>query len=158
MAEDRIVLTPEGYDRIKQELHHLSAVERPEVRRRLGEAKQSAEDFDTSEYETAKMDQALVESRISELEDVIRRARVLEPDEIPTKEVGLGSVVKLKDLETGDTWEVRVVSSFESDPNEDRISIESPLGQAMLGKKQRSEVEVQAPGGVIKHRIMKISR
>jgi len=130
------------------------------MRRRLGEAKQSAvsEDSDTSEYETAKMDQALVEGRIRELEDVIRRARVLEPDEIPANVVGLGSIVRVKDLETNETWDVRVVSSFEADPNEDRISIESPLGQAMLGKKQRTEVEVRAPGGVMKYRIVRISR
>jgi len=160
MVDDQIVLTPEGYQRIRDELHHLTAVERPEMRRRLGEAKQSAvsEDSDTSEYETAKMDQALVEGRIRELEDVIRRARVLEPDEIPANVVGLGSIVRVKDLETNETWDVRVVSSFEADPNEDRISIESPLGQAMLGKKQRTEVEVRAPGGVMKYRIVRISR
>jgi transcription elongation factor GreA len=66
--------------------------------------------------------------------------------------------VRVKDLETNETWDVRVVSSFEADPNEDRISIESPLGQAMLGKKQRTEVEVRAPGGVMKYRIVRISR
>lgn len=158
MVEDQIVLTPEGYERTKRELHHLTTVERPETRRRLGEAKQSAEDFDTSEYENAKMDQALVEGRISELEEVIRRARVLDPEEIPTKVVGLGSVVRLKNLDTNETWDVRVVSSFEADPNENRISIESPLGQAILGKKPRTEVEVRAPGGVIKYRIVRITR
>lgn len=159
MAEaDVVVLTREGYERTKAELHHLSTVERPEVRDRLSEAKQSAEDFDTSEYETAKMDQAIIEARIAELEDIIRRARILSPDEIPTKEVGLGSVVRLKDNETGEVWEFRLVGSFEADPEEDRVSVESPIGTAILGRKVRQSVDVITPDGKVTYKILKISK
>jgi transcription elongation factor GreA len=157
-GDEEIILTQEGHDRICAELQHLSTVERPEVRKRLSEAKQSAEDFDTSEYENAKMDQAIIESRIGELEDVVRRATILKPDDIPTKEVGLGSIVRLKDRDVEDVWEVRIVSSFEADPNENRISIESPLGRALLGQKARADVEVKAPAGMVKYRVLKIGR
>jgi transcription elongation factor GreA len=158
LADDEIILTPEGRDRIKRELHQLTAVERPEVRTRLSEAKQSAEDFDTSEYENAKMDQAILESRIAELESIIRRARILSMDEIPTDEVGLGSVVKLKDLDSDESWEFRLVGSYEADPEEGRISIESPLGSSLVGHKLRQNLEVKTPGGVRHYRVLRIGK
>ena len=158
VSEDTIILTREGYDRVKTEMHHLSAVERPEVRKRLGEAKQSPEDFDTSEYENAKMDQAIVEGRIAELEDILRRARVLSDDEISDKEVSLGSTVRLKDLDAGDAWEVRLVSSFEADPSENRISVDSPLGEALLGHRAKQDVQFRAPAGTVRYRIMRITK
>ncbi len=158
MADDGIILTQEGFNRVKAELHHLTAVERPEVRKRLSEAKQSAEDFDTSEYENAKMDQAILESRISELEDIVRRSTILDPNDIPVKEVGLGSIVRLKDLKTDEAWEFRLVGSYEADPAEDRISVESPVGRAVLGHKVRQDVEVHPPAGVTQYRILKITK
>jgi len=158
VADDGIILTQEGFNRVKAELHHLTAVERPEVRKRLSEAKQSAEDFDTSEYENAKMDQAILESRISELEDIVRRSTILDPNDIPVKEVGLGSIVRLKDLKTDEAWEFRLVGSYEADPAEDRISVESPVGRAVLGHKVRQDVEVHPPAGVTQYRILKITK
>jgi transcription elongation factor GreA len=158
LADDDVVLTTEGRDRIKRELHQLTAVERPEVRKRLSEAKQSAEDFDTSEYENAKMDQAILESRIAELDSIIRRARILDPAEIPTDEIGLGSIVRLKDLDSGETWEFRLVGSYEADPEEERISIESPLGATLVGHKLRQTLEVHTPGGVRHYKVLKIGK
>ncbi len=158
MADDGIILTQEGYNRVKAELHNLTSVGRPEVRQRLSEAKQSAEDFDTSEYENAKMDQAILESRIAELEDIVRRSTILDPNDISDKEVGLGSIVRLKDLQTDEAWEFRLVGSYEADPAEDRISVESPVGQAVLGHKVRQDVEVHTPAGVTQYRILRIAK
>lgn len=158
LPDDDIILTQEGHERIKRELHQLSVVERPEVRKRLSEAKQSAEDFDTSEYENAKMDQAILESRIAELESIVRRARILDPSEIPTDEVGLGSIVRLKDLDSDENWEFRLVGSFEADPEEQRISVSSPLGSSLVGRKLRQSVEVRTPGGIRHYKVLKIGK
>lgn len=158
VADDEIVLTREGHQKLQDEISHLTTVERPEVNARLRETRQSAEDFDTSEYENAKMDQALVEGRIHELKQILLRSSILDETDIPTSHVGLGSKVRLKKADGRESWEVRIVSPVEADPFSNKISTESPLGSALLGHKPRETVEVRAPAGIARYKILKISK
>lgn len=158
METDEILLTREGHDRLQKELLHLTGVERPEASARVREAKRSAEDFDTSEYENAKMDQAVVEGRILELQSILRRSSTIAEDDIPTKHVGVGSRVRVIDQDSGEAWELQIVGPIEADPSEDRISFESPVGRALMGKKIRDTIEVVAPAGRIHYKVTKIRR
>ncbi len=161
ISRDEIVLTPDGYQRIQQELHELMTVQRPQIMAQLREARQavqSAEEADTSEYENAKMEQARIEGRIQELRSILLRSRVLEPDQIPTTHVGLGSKVRVKNTQTGAILEFTIVGPVEADPELNKISNESPVGRALMGRKARSEVKVDTPGGSVTFRILKISK
>jgi transcription elongation factor GreA len=157
-TEFRIILTAEGYARIEKELEHLRTVERHEVADRIRDAKAFGEFAENAEYDDAKNEQAFVEGRIQELRSIVQNAQILSDDEIPTDMVGLGSVVKVTDLDSEDEWEFRLVGFVESDPDNDRISDESPVGQALLGKKVGDEVTVAIPDGQIRYRIDSIRK
>ncbi|HOS94261.1 MAG TPA: transcription elongation factor GreA [Armatimonadota bacterium] len=158
MDNDEIVITKEGSERLQAELRRLTTIDRPEATARVREAKRSAEDFDTSEYENAKMDQAIIEGRIEEIRSILRRSVVLRDEDIPTDVVGIGSHVRVKDLDLDESWDLRIVGPIEADPSEDRISYESPVGSALMGKKVRDTIEVKVPDGTIKYKITKISK
>ncbi len=158
MDNDEIVITKEGSERLQAELRRLTTIDRPEATARVREAKRSAEDFDTSEYENAKMDQAIIEGRIEEIRSILRRSVVLRDEDVPTDVVGVGSHVRVKDLDLDESWELRIVGPIEADPSEDRISYESPVGSALLGKKVRDTIEVKVPDGTIKYKVTKISK
>ena len=157
MAEP-IVLTPAGHDRIEKELERLKTVERREVAERIRDSKQFGEYSENAEYEDAKIEQAFVEGRITALRRILQIARVIEPDEIPTDVIGIGSIVTVKDMKHKDEWEFTLVSPFESDPDQDRISDESPIGNALLGKKVGDVVDVSIPDGHIKYKILGIRK
>ena len=157
-AEKEIILTSDGLKRIEEELEHLRTVHRREVADRIRESKQFGEFSENSEYEDAKTEQAFVEGRIMELKLILQNARIIERDEIPTKMVGVGSKVKVRDLETEDEWVYTIVGSVEADPSEDRISNESPVGEALLEKKAGEEIDVEVPAGTARYKIMKISK
>lgn len=157
-TEYHIVLTPAGYEKIEKELEQLRTVSRAEVADRIRDAKQFGELTENAEYEDAKNAQALIEARIQDLRRTLQLARVLQEEEIPTDHVGLGSIVTVQDLETGDEWEFTLVGSAESDPDNDRISDESPIGEALLGKKVGDEVDVTVPDGQIRYRVEKIRK
>ena len=158
MDNDEIVITKEGSERLQAELRRLTTIDRPEATARVREAKRSAEDFDTSEYENAKMDQAIIEGRIEEIRSILRRSVVLRDEDIPTDVVGIGSHVRVKDLDLDESWDLRIVGPIEADPSEDRISYESPVGSVLMGKKVRDTIEVKVPDGTIKYKITKISK
>jgi transcription elongation factor GreA len=157
-TEFNIILTPEGHAKIEKDLEQLRTVDRAEVADRIRDAKQFGEFSENAEYEEAKNQQALVEGRIQELRHILQIAHVLRPEEIPTDEVGIGSRVTVKDLDEGDKWEFTLVGSVETDPDNDRISDESPIGQALLGKKVGEEVTVTIPDGQIRYRVEKIRK
>lgn len=157
-TEHRIVLTPGGYEKIEKELARLRTVERREVADRIRESKQFGEFSENAEYEDAKIEQAFVEGRIQDLRRILQLAQVLDDNEIPTDRVGLGSIVTVRDIETGDEWEFTLVGSVESDPDNDRISDESPVGEALLGKKIGDEVDIAVPDGHILYRIENIRK
>jgi len=153
-----IALTPEGQAKLVEELNHLETVRRREVGERIKEAKDFGDISENSEYDDAKNEQAWVESRIIEINQILAHATIIEAPKSTTKVI-LGSKVELKDLETGDVHKYQVVGSAEADPTHDRISNESPVGQAIMGHKKGDVVKVTTPrGAVIDYEVVKISR
>ncbi len=156
--ENPVVLTRQGYEKIEKELDRLRTVDRRQVAERIRESKQFGEVTENAEYEDAKTEQAFVEGRIQNLYRILQIARILDPEEIPTDHVGIGSVVTVRDLGTDDDWELTLVSSVESDPDNDRISDESPVGQALLGHGIGDRVSVRIPDGIIEYEIVAIRK
>lgn len=154
-----VLLTPEGYKRLHDELEHLTTVKRHEIAERLRESKDHGEFAeDNSELDETKFEQAMVESRITELKTIFSNAQVLDADHIPTDEVGVGSVVKVMDVDRKFDFEVRIVSSIEANPDEDLISNESPMGLALMGASKDEVVEFVAPAGKLRYQIVSISK
>ena len=152
-------LTPEGYRSLQQELEHLTLVKRPEIADRIRESLQHGEfSEDNSELDEVKFEQAMVETRISELKAIFGNAQVLDVEKIPTDRVGMGSFVKVLDTDLKDEFEVRVVSSIEADPNDDLISNESPMGTALWSREPGDCVEFSAPEGQKHYKIVGIRR
>ena len=154
-----IMLTPEGYRLLQQELEHLTVTKRPEIADRIRESQQHGEfSEDNSELDEVKFEQAMVENRIAELKTMFGNAQVLEAEMIPTDHVGIGSLVTVSDCAYDDEFEVRVVASIEADPNRELISNESPMGLALLGHTPGDSVEFDAPEGKKRYKIVKIKR
>jgi transcription elongation factor GreA len=158
MNEKEVILTQEGLKKLEEELEHLKSVKRREVAERIKVAIGYGDISENSEYEDAKNEQAFIEGRIITLEKMLRNARIINNDEVDTDTVSIGSIVTLKDLEFGDTVEYAIVGTAESDPFQNKISNESPVGKALLGKKKDSIVDVQVPAGVIQYKIMDIKK
>lgn len=156
MAEKQVILTLEGLKKIEQKLEHLKSVQRREVAERIKQAIEFGDISENSEYEDAKNEQAFIEGEIITLEKMLRNSKVLDENEIGKDVVSVGSTVILKDLEFGDELEYTLVGSAEADPAEAKISNESPVGQAILGQKVGSIVEVNVPVGILKYEIMDI--
>lgn len=155
MNEKQVMLTREGLHKLEQELDHLRTVKRKEVAERIKQAAEFGDITENSEYDEAKNEQAFVEGRIQTLERMLRNASIIEEDG-HSDAVFLGSKVKVRDVDTGEEMVYTIVGSAEANPNENRISNESPVGQALMGKKVDSEVLVQAPAGQIKYHVMDI--
>ena len=154
-----ILLTPKGYQTLQVELEHLTVVKRPEIADRIRESQQHGEfSEDNSELDEVKFEQAMVENRIAELKGIFGNAHVLDEDQIPTDRVGIGSLVVVNDLQFADQFEIRVVSSIESDPTRDLISNESPMGTALFGHNAGDDIVFEAPEGKKKYKIVSISR
>jgi transcription elongation factor GreA len=153
-----VALTREGQAKLEEELHHLETVRRREVGERIKEAKEFGDISENSEYDDAKNEQAWVESRIAEIGMILANATVIESPSRSTK-VCLGCKVELQDIDNGDVHVYQIVGSAEADPAHDRISNESPVGQAIMGKKKGEAVKVETPSGrVIEYAVKKITR
>jgi len=151
-----VILTPEGYTKLKDEIQVLSTEKRREVAERIKHAREFGDISENSEYDDAKNEQAMLEHRIALLEERLANARVIEADEIKSDVVGIGSRVRLKDMDAKETIEYTIVGSAEANPAENRLSNESPVGKAILGHKKGEIVEVAAPRGSLKFKIMDI--
>ncbi|MCL6454578.1 MAG: transcription elongation factor GreA [Alicyclobacillus sp.] len=158
MAEKEVILTPEGLQKLEDELEHLKSVKRREVAERIKLAISYGDISENSEYEDAKNEQAFVEGRIMTLEKMLRNARVIRDDDVDTDIVSIGSTVVLRDVEFDEEVEYTIVGSAEADPASNRISNESPVGRALLGKATGSIVEVAVPAGTIQFEILRIKR
>lgn len=156
--EREIVLTEEGYNRIREELDHLRTVHRKEIADRIRDSKEFGELSENPEYEEAKNEQAFIEGRILELRKILQTAYVITKDEIDTERVGIGTKVKVRDLDTNDEWEYTIVGSLEANPEDDKISNESPVGQALIGHTVGDIIEVTIPAGIAKYEIISISK
>lgn len=157
-AEKEVILTAQGLKKIEDELDQLRTVHRKRVADRIRESKQFGELSDNSEFEDAKNEQAFVEGRIEELRQILASAKVVESEDVLTDQVGIGSIVEVKDLETGDIWKFTIVGTFEADPSEDRISNESPVGQALMGKRVGDVAVIDIPAGKARYEIVSIGK
>jgi len=158
MSEKEIILTQDGLRKLEEELEHLKSVKRREVAERIKVAIGYGDISENSEYEDAKNEQAFIEGRVMTLEKMLRNARIINDDEIDTETVSIGSKVVLEDLDYGEKEEYTIVGTAESDPSQNKISNESPVGKAILGKKKGSVVEVSVPAGIIKYKIVDIKK
>ncbi len=141
------VITPEGLEKLKEEIDHLTTVKRREVAERIKEAREFGDISENAEYDDAKNEQALLEQRIAQLEERLRRATVIDEKDIGTDEVRFGSVVHVKDQKTDVSQKFQIVGSTEADPLEHKLSNESPIGKALLGHKRNDIVTVEVPRG-----------
>ncbi|MFK4304844.1 transcription elongation factor GreA [Paenibacillus sp. NRS-1782] len=158
MSDKEVILTQEGLRKLEDELENLKSVKRREVAERIKVAIGYGDISENSEYEDAKNEQAFIEGRVITLEKMLRNARIINSDEIETDVVGVGATVTVEDMEIGDVTEYAIVGSAESDPLQNKISNESPLGKAMLGKKKGTVVDVTVPAGVIQYKIVDIKK
>jgi transcription elongation factor GreA len=151
-----VILTAEGYEKLKQEIEFLQNDKRREVADRIRVAREFGDIAENAEYDDAKNEQAMLEARIAKLEEQLSAARVIDEDEITSDVVSIGSRVKLKDMDDNKTVEYHIVGSAEANPAEQKLSNESPVGKAILGRKKGEVVEVAAPRGSLKYKIMDI--
>jgi len=151
-----VILTPEGYEKLKQEIEYLSNDKRREVADRIRVARVFGDIAENAEYDDAKNEQALLEHRIATLEERLRNARVIDKKDVAKDVVSIGSKVKLRDLDAKQTIEYRIVGSAEANPAENKLSNESPVGKAIIGKKKGETVEVTAQRGAMKFKILEI--
>ena len=142
-----VILTPEGLTKLKEELEELTSTRRREIAARIKEAREFGDITENSEYDDAKNEQAMLESRIAQLQEKLRMASVIEAKDLSTDVVQIGSVVHVKDEKTGKSVKYTIVGSAEAKPNENKLSNESPVGRALLGHKRNDTVAVQVPRG-----------
>jgi transcription elongation factor GreA len=151
------LITPEGLEKLKAELEELQTVRRREVAERIKEAREFGDIAENSEYDDAKNEQAMLEQRIAQMEERVRRAIVIDKDQVDTGVVSVGVKVHVKDQKTGDSRKFQLVGSAEANPAEEKLSHESPIGKALMGRKRGEIVTVEVPrGGNRKLKITKI--
>ncbi len=158
MSGDKIILTREGYEKLKAELDHLTSKKRIEIADALKYARGLGDLRENAEYESAKHAQALNEKRIAELGDRLMRAQILDAERIPKDQAFLGATITLKDLKTDETIRYTLVSAEEANFSENKISVTSPVGKSLLGRKIGETVSARAPAGELKYEILKIER
>lgn len=158
MEEKEVLLTQEGYDNLEKELNYLRTDKRAEVAERIKIALGFGDLSENSEYDEAKTAQAENEAKIAELENKLRYAKIIDEKEIDTETVQVGNIVKVLDIEFNEKVEYTIVGSTEVNLAENKISNESPLGKALLGAKKNQTVEVIAPAGVMKYKILSIKK
>jgi transcription elongation factor GreA len=141
------VITQEGLEKLKEEIEYLSTTKRREVAERIKEAREFGDIAENAEYDDAKNEQALLEQRIAQLEERLRRSEVVDDKAIDTTEVGVGTTVHVKDQKSGDSQKFQIVGSTEADPTEHKLSNESPIGMALMGHKRNDVVSVDVPRG-----------
>ena len=156
MEDKEILLTQEGYDNLEKELNYLRTEKRAEIAERIKVALGFGDLSENSEYDEAKTAQADNENKIAELENTIRYAKIIDESEIDTKTVQVGNKVKLLDMEFNEEVTYTIVGFTEVDLEQNKISNESPIGKALLGAKKNQIIEVEAPAGVLKFKILSI--
>ena len=156
--EQEVILTQEGFDKLEEDLNYLKTVKRTEIAERIKTARGYGDLSENAEYDEAKTAQSENEEQIAELEAKIRKAKIIDANEIDTKTVQIGNLVKLHDIEFDEDVEYTIVGSTEVNLAENKISNESPMGKALLGRKKGEVVDVDAPEGVIQFKILAIKK
>ena len=158
MPQNETLLTYEGLKKLEEELEYLKTQKRREIAERIKVALGFGDLSENSEYDEAKNEQAQVEIRIVELENKLRHAKIIDEKEIDTKTVQIGNKVKVHDMEFDEDVEYTIVGSTEVDLGSNKISNESPIGAALLGAKKNQVVDANTPGGIIKLKILSITK
>ena len=155
-TNEELLLTKEGYDKIVAEHDELVSVKRAEVAERIKEAISDGDISENAEYDSAKNEQAELEERIHQLEEMLRKAKIVQEEDVKGDKVNIGLKVTVKDIDTGDKEVFSIVGATESDPFNGKISTESSVGKALIGKKKGETVAIEVPDGIINYKIMKI--
>ncbi len=150
-------LTPEGYEKLKQELEHLKTVERPKIAQAIAEARDKGDLSENAEYDAAKDAQGMLEKRINDLTKILANARILNADELDTSEVRILTRVKVLNKKTGKEVVYQLVSASEADLKNKKISVSSPVGEGLLGKKVGETAVIKTPAGQVEFEILEIS-
>ncbi|MFH1380467.1 MAG: transcription elongation factor GreA [bacterium] len=158
MVGDGIYLTKDGFEKLREEMEHCKVVKRKEIARTLEHARSLGDLKENAEYDAAKEAQAKNERKIAELQEKLGNARIIEYENIPSDEVRIGATVKLKDLDSNEEITYTLVSELEADFSQGKISLNSPVGQGLSGAKEKQKVEIKIPAGILKYKILKISR
>ncbi len=158
MEEKDVILTQEGFDNLEKELNHLRTEKRAEIAERIKVALGFGDLSENSEYDEAKNAQAENEAKIAELENKVRHAKIIDEKEIDTETVQIGNTIKVLDVEFDEKIDYTIVGSTEVNLAENKISNESPLGKALLGARKNETVEVNAPAGVMKYKVLAIKK
>ena len=158
MSEKEVMLTAQGLKDMENELENLKSVRRREVAARIKQAIEFGDISENSEYEDAKNEQAFIEGRIVQVEKMLRNVTIIDENKGDDEYVTIGSKVIIKDVETGDSMDYTIVGSAEANPSKKKISNESPVGRAIIGKKVGTTVEVSVPVGVVLYEIVEIAR
>lgn len=155
---EEILLTKEGYEKIVQEYEELVSVRRAEVAERIKEAISYGDISENAEYDSAKNEQAELEERIHKLETMIRKAKIVQDEDVKGDIVNVGLKVRVKDVDTGEEEEFAIVGATEADPFENKISNESHVGKALIGHKKGDKVAVEVPDGIINYEVINIMK
>lgn len=157
MAQE-ILLTKEGYDKLNNELNHLKTVGRDEMAERIKVALSFGDLSENSEYDEAKNEQGKMENRISEIEETLKNARIIDDSEISSETIHIGSKVKLKDVEFDEEVEYKILGETESDPENGIISAQSPVGAGLIGHTVGESITIEVPSGMIEFIVLEISK
>ncbi len=158
MAMGKKKVSREGFIKLEKDLEHLVTVRRKEVAEKLKEARSFGDLSENAEYDEAKNEQGILEAKIAELEQYIANAEIVDDEDVTVDEVGIGSIIKLKDLEFDEIETLQIVGSTESDPDKGKISDESPIGKACIGKHVGDFINVTTLNGEIKFEVLEISK
>lgn len=158
MADKQMVLTSAGLKKLEEELDELKSVKRKEIADKIKVALSFGDLSENSEYDEAKNEQGIIEARIAEIEKTLQNVKVLDESDLNTEHVSIGNKVVLKDLQKNKVMELHIVGSKEVDMKNGKISDESPVGKACLGKTKGEIIDVDAPAGILKFEIMDISK
>ena len=153
-----VYLTREGFEKLRDELERLKTTERRKIAKAIQEARLQGDISENAEYDAAKDAQAHCERRISELEAKLAQVRLIENENIPSDKVFIGAKVKIKDLDTNEELQYFLVSQEESNYEENKISVTSPVGKGLLGHKEGEKMEIKVPAGTLRYKILKITR
>ena len=158
MADKKNILTYEGLKRYEDELQNLKVVKRKEVAQKIKEAREQGDLSENAEYDAAKDEQRDIELRIEELEKLLKNAEVVVEDEIDLDKINIGCKVKVYDVDEDEEMEFKIVGSTEANSLQNKISNESPVGQALMGKIAGDVVDVETQAGVIQYKVLEIQR
>ncbi len=158
MEEKEIILTEEGHNKLEEELKILKGPRKMEVAERIKIAREFGDISENSEYDEAKNEQALLESKILEIENKLRHAKIVEEDEISTRKAGIGTLVTVHDFTYDEEIAYGIVGATEVDIANNIISNESPVGKALIGKKKGEIIDVETPGGIEKYKVISIKK